>query len=61
MCNKVDGSPERMTIDHIVPVSRGGLTEATNLRLACYSCNQEKGAGVAVEVFLSDQPEGHDE
>ena len=31
-----------LTIDHIVPTSRGGRTEWTNCVLACYSCNQKK-------------------
>ncbi len=32
-----------MTLDHIKPQSRGGLTSAENLVLACKPCNQTKG------------------
>lgn len=31
-------------IDHIHPISRGGLTEPDNLRALCQTCNQGKGA-----------------
>lgn len=48
-CNK-----KNMTIDHVLPVSRGGLTEIQNLRLACYPCNQEKGNGISFDVFIEN-------
>lgn len=31
-----------MTIDHIVPISRGGLTRMENLQLLCPACNELK-------------------
>ncbi len=36
-------SGQPMTIDHIVPVSHGGLTEFANLCFACRLCNEFKG------------------
>lgn len=33
---------ENITIDHVVPLSRGGKHEADNLAPACYSCNASK-------------------
>ncbi len=33
-----------MEVDHVVPVSAGGLTTEDNLCLACASCNNYKGA-----------------
>jgi 5-methylcytosine-specific restriction endonuclease McrA len=36
------GSVENITIDHIVPLSRGGKHEASNLAPACFSCNSSK-------------------
>jgi hypothetical protein len=39
-----------MTVDHIVPVSRGGETIPANLWLACYRCNE----------FKADQTEAED-
>lgn len=32
-----------MTIDHAVPLSRGGKNSRENLRLACHHCNLDKG------------------
>ncbi len=34
---------EKLTIDHIVPKSRGGKNSWTNLVAACKKCNQKKG------------------
>jgi 5-methylcytosine-specific restriction endonuclease McrA len=35
-------SREDLTIDHVVPRSRGGKNEWVNLVLACYNCNARK-------------------
>ena len=37
-------SPDHPTIDHVVPRSRGGTDELSNLVLACRRCNSAKGA-----------------
>ena len=39
----VKGNQFELTLDHILPRSRGGRTEADNLCAACKSCNQRKG------------------
>jgi 5-methylcytosine-specific restriction endonuclease McrA len=36
------GAEANITIDHIVPLSRGGKHEAANLAPACFSCNSSK-------------------
>lgn len=36
-------SPRYATIDHIVPLSKGGRDTLDNLALACAACNQAKG------------------
>ncbi len=33
-------SPDRFTIDHILPQSKGGSDEDQNLALACHRCNE---------------------
>lgn len=33
-----------LEIDHIIPVSRGGLTAEDNLQTLCWKCNRSKGA-----------------
>ncbi len=35
-------APERLTIDHVLPVSRGGKTRWENCVLACHRCNGRK-------------------
>lgn len=35
-----------LEIDHIIPVSRGGLTAESNLQTLCWRCNRTKGAKV---------------
>ena len=37
------GSRERLTIDHIIPLSRGGTHGIGNLEVLCHSCNSSKG------------------
>lgn len=32
----------RLEVDHIIPVSRGGSSEMSNLQTACFACNQGK-------------------
>lgn len=33
-----------LEVDHIVPVSKGGMTEESNLQTLCWKCNRSKGA-----------------
>ena len=36
--------PHRLSVDHVVPESRGGSTSLENLALGCYACQQSKCA-----------------
>ena len=36
-------SPENLTLDHIIPQSKGGTDVRTNVICACKSCNFSKG------------------
>ena len=40
------GSKTQLTKDHVIPVSRGGTDDITNIVPACRSCNSSKGAKV---------------
>jgi hypothetical protein len=42
------GQEARFHIDHVIPISAGGVTELSNLALACVSCSLRKGARQAL-------------
>jgi len=52
------GAPEvRLTIDHVVAVSRGGSNDESNLCAACEQCNAGKadlGGGERRRMYLSE-------
>ena len=45
-------SKEHLTIDHIIPRSKGGRSTWENVVLACQSCNAHKGSFLAHEVGM---------
>lgn len=42
LCGKIL-SLDTATVDHFIPISKGGTNEIENLRLACKECNKNKG------------------
>ena len=38
------GSPEQLSVDHIVPWSKGGAHDLSNFQTLCRPCNSSKGA-----------------
>lgn len=52
---KRDGKihPRSPTIDHIVPMCKGGNHEPVNCQTACFSCNTKKGAAAGGQLRLS--------
>lgn len=38
-----ESSPEKLTVDHLIPRSRGGSHSMENLRVACLRCNHTRG------------------
>ena len=41
-----------LTLDHVVPRSRGGKSQWTNVVLACYDCNKRKDAKTPAEARM---------
>ncbi len=41
------GTSEGLTVEHVVPLSRGGSNAVTNLQVLCGPCNSRKGARYA--------------
>ncbi len=49
------GSEENLTIDHIVPQSKGGMDFTKNVVCCCHSCNQDKGHTPWENWFFSQE------
>ena len=43
--------PDEATVDHIIPISRGGTNKPENLRCVCEACNKLKSDRVDSEMF----------
>ncbi len=43
-CGRGEGPYVQLEIDHIIPVSKGGTNDISNLVTACFECNRAKGA-----------------
>jgi len=48
----------KLTLDHVIPKSRGGIKSWTNLVTSCVKCNQKKGSKMPSEagMVLSRKP-----
>lgn len=46
------GTPFELTLDHIIPRSRGGHSDPENLCAACKPCNQRKGSRTPDEARM---------
>jgi hypothetical protein len=57
-CCQYCGSRENLTIDHVLPLSRGGPYTWQNLVIACLRCNNRKGNRTPVEsgMVLKREP-----
>ena len=47
------GSKERLTLDHVMPASRGGKSTWENIVTACFKCNSQKGNKTPEEAGMS--------
>ncbi len=44
--------PEELTMDHLVPIARGGKSTKGNAVVCCFNCNQSKGLDTPVDLIL---------
>jgi len=44
---------KQLTMDHIVPIARGGTTSAGNVVPCCLECNKKKSVDTPVDTLLS--------
>ena len=51
-CAYCSAKKDKLTIDHIIPRSRGGKTDFENCVAACKSCNNKKGNKTPSEVNM---------
>jgi 5-methylcytosine-specific restriction enzyme A len=50
-CHKPVGA-ENLTMDHVVPLARGGSSTRGNVVPACFACNRHKKLTTPVETIL---------
>ena len=46
---------KELTLDHIVPLARGGTTTPGNVVAACRSCNKDKGVDTPVDLYFKSK------
>jgi 5-methylcytosine-specific restriction protein A len=49
--------PKQLTMDHVVPLSRGGTTTPGNVVPACLECNKNKSVDTPVDIFFKKNEE----
>jgi hypothetical protein len=47
--NVIDEPTLLLEIDHIIPISKGGLSVEENLQCLCWKCNRSKGSKISKE------------
>lgn len=52
-CNK-PLTKETFTLDHVIPKSKGGSSDASNLVVSCIPCNESK-ANKSLEKFMKER------
>ncbi|MCB0413217.1 MAG: HNH endonuclease [Bdellovibrionales bacterium] len=58
VCAYCEGNfpPEELTMDHRVPLSRGGKSSKNNIVTCCKDCNNKKKNYTSAELLLFDRP-----
>jgi 5-methylcytosine-specific restriction endonuclease McrA len=53
------GTKKHLTLDHVIPKSRGGTNEWTNLVTCCFKCNLKKGNKTPEEAKMTLRVKPH--
>lgn len=46
--------PEELTLDHLIPIVRGGKTDKKNCVPSCKECNTKKGHKTRAEIAIEE-------
>ncbi len=61
-CNKRNRAGVILTIDHIIPRSKGGSNALSNLQTMCHDCNRDKGEHLEYrQRFAAEYDDFYDE
>jgi 5-methylcytosine-specific restriction endonuclease McrA len=52
-------SPEELTMDHVLPVVRGGKSTRSNCVACCKACNNEKKYLTPAEIIMRELEDGN--
>lgn len=59
--NSIQKEPNLLLeIDHILPISKGGITSENNLQALCWKCNRSKGAKIIPDALKEPGRQGSD-
>ena len=47
-------SPKEMTMDHLIPIVRGGKSDRKNCVTSCKECNSKKGNRTIAEMVMDE-------
>lgn len=50
-------NPQELTMDHLIPVARGGKSNKKNCVPSCKDCNTKKGYKLSVEITMERMDE----
>lgn len=46
--------PQELTMDHLIPIARGGMTSKNNCVPSCKACNTKKGYKTRAEIAMEE-------
>lgn len=53
--DKLSGLDNSLTIDHVIPKSKGGTNDESNLKISCHKCNNLKSDKILNCIKLGEE------